>query len=93
VPGTNHPNYYHSSQTLGCELRDFEAFAVFQKGRKAASGPLAQGLDPPLQSFQSLHAPGHSRRDDILKGVALGTRITPGKRAVHTFLNYYTLYS
>ena len=32
VPGTNHLNYYHSSQTLGCELRDFEAFAVFQKG-------------------------------------------------------------
>ena len=32
MPGTNHPNYYHSSQTLGCELRDFEAFVVFQKG-------------------------------------------------------------
>ena len=31
MPGTNHPNYYHSWQTLGCELPDFETFAVFQK--------------------------------------------------------------
>ena len=41
VPGANHRNYYHSSQTLGCELRDFDAFEVFQKG--------------PCYSFPTLH--------------------------------------
>ena len=32
VPGKNNSNYYHSLYTSGCELCNFEVFAVFQKG-------------------------------------------------------------